>query len=141
MKYVRGAEIDEVLRAAPECEDTRNEVRNHVGVGYGVWIVDATDLATIPVHAAPNEPALPIEAGFVRWMTFIQSGTAFADKESRRWETLRDTLARGEPFTTRPIIRDDSRTVIDGAHRFLAAYKHSREHLPFTLEVYWNCRA
>jgi hypothetical protein len=136
MKFVRAATIEEVLRASPEDEPTRNIVR--ACPEFGVWSFDRQDIGNIGAQL-PSGKMATVSSLLSDWKEWLGSPDPRVVWSAELYGAFIHLLRQGQSFSVRPIVLGSSMQIHDGRHRLFAAFEFLGEHgSDRTFEVYWD---
>jgi hypothetical protein len=136
MQFVRAATLDEVLRATPEDEPTRNVVR--ACLVFGVWAFDREDIGKIGAQL-PNGKMGTISSLFADWRGWLRSPDPGVVWSASVYTAFVELLREGQTFTVRPIILGQGMQIRDGRHRLFAAFEVLGDQgSDRTFEIFWD---
>lgn len=136
MKFVRAATMEEVLRATPEDEPTRNIVR--ACPAFGVWSFDRDDIGKVGAQL-PSGELSTVSSLFSAWKAWLRSPDPRVVWSGALHAAFVQLLRQGDSFSVRPIVLGRSMQILDGRHRLFAAFEFLEEHgSDRSFEVFWD---
>jgi hypothetical protein len=136
MKFLRTATMEEVLRATPEDEPTREIVS--ACPAFGVWSFDREDIGAIGAQVPSGELGT-VSSLFAAWKAWLRSPDPRVVWSADVYGAFVQLLREGESFSVLPIVLGSSMQIHDGRHRLFAAFEFLGEHSSArTFEVFWD---
>jgi hypothetical protein len=124
MHFVRPASLDEVLRATPEDEPSKDVVRRCSA--FGIWSFGREDIANAGAQL-PSGKMGTISSLFTEGREWLRSSDPRAPWRAALHSGFVHLLRAGQTFAVRPIVLGERMQIHDGRHRLFAAFEFLSE--------------
>jgi len=136
VKFVRTATLDEVLRATPEDEPTRDIVS--ACPDFGVWSFDREDIGKIGAQL-PSGTMGTVASLLAEWKEWLRSPDPRVVWSNAVHGAFVQLLRQRESFSVLPIVLGPSMQIHDGRHRLFAAFEVLGERGDDScVELFWD---